>query len=366
MSNTVFILGAGVSAGAGAPLMNDFLDKAEHLMLEGVLGEDDPIFRLAFKAIAQLQSVHAKSTLDLENIESIYVAFEMAQLLNKLPNMEEDVEKLDHAIKRVIVRTLQESVPFQILNDTEIKSWHVMSNFVKFIDLMMQRSENISLLTFNYDCIADIAFAQQGVEIKYCLDDSPQTGVPFLKLHGSLHWEAEDEKITCPIDFNSLNIVGTSRPIEARLIRNNDYHLYYKINTPCIVPPTLSKLQHHNELQSVWRTASSRLSTADNIVILGYSLPPSDLFFRYFFALASLGHHRVKNFFVVDAYPNQGLFNRYSSMLGPEIKRSRFSMHQSTFEAFVARLSNHCGNAMSMTEALEIYKRDWRKYEIQS
>src|SRR6185503_8125266 len=63
---TVFILGAGASKRAGGPLMADFLDKAESLLLrnEGVNRE---AFQDVFDARSELQGIYAKSFLDLDN-----------------------------------------------------------------------------------------------------------------------------------------------------------------------------------------------------------------------------------------------------------------------------------------------------------
>ena len=86
MSKTVFILGAGASRDSGAPLMNDFLDRARKLYVSGEYGER---FREDFErvtgAISDLQKIHSKSELDIYNIEEIFAAFEMAELINKFP-----------------------------------------------------------------------------------------------------------------------------------------------------------------------------------------------------------------------------------------------------------------------------------------
>jgi hypothetical protein len=69
---TVFIVGAGASRESGSPLMFDFLDKAYDLLrlkTEGIV-EKRSEFEDVFNAIAELQSVHAKSYLDLDNIET--------------------------------------------------------------------------------------------------------------------------------------------------------------------------------------------------------------------------------------------------------------------------------------------------------
>ena len=82
MAQTVFIIGAGISKTAGAPLMNDFLDVADQLRKGPNFGDTD--FDLVFRGRDALQSVLAKATMDLLNLESVFAAFEMAKLLRRL------------------------------------------------------------------------------------------------------------------------------------------------------------------------------------------------------------------------------------------------------------------------------------------
>jgi len=85
MAETVFILGAGASKEAGAPLMREFLDVAEDLLWANEVhpyGED---FERVFNAISDLQRVYSKANLDIINIENVFAAFEMGQLIKKLP-----------------------------------------------------------------------------------------------------------------------------------------------------------------------------------------------------------------------------------------------------------------------------------------
>lgn len=86
MTNTVFILGAGASRDAGAPLMAGFLDDAYDLWKLRRVGKAANAFEKVFAAIADLQSVHSKSKLDLNNIETVFSALEMARVLGKFPN----------------------------------------------------------------------------------------------------------------------------------------------------------------------------------------------------------------------------------------------------------------------------------------
>lgn len=87
MRNVVFILGAGASKQCGAPLMNDFLETAFHLWKTNKVQEKQEHFERVFRAISALQIVHSKSQIDLDNIESIFTALEMANVLGKLPRV---------------------------------------------------------------------------------------------------------------------------------------------------------------------------------------------------------------------------------------------------------------------------------------
>src|SRR6267143_3383453 len=108
MSRTVFILGAGASKQAGGPLMAEFLDVAENLRRFRKSEISAEHFALVFRGRASLQSVHSKSTLDLDNIESVFAAFEMAALFNRLGRSSGiDIPSLAPAIRRMIVSTLE-------------------------------------------------------------------------------------------------------------------------------------------------------------------------------------------------------------------------------------------------------------------
>lgn len=115
MSEIVFILGAGASKEAGAPLMADFLDKADELRRGGKLKQFKPDFDRVLDAISTLQSVHSKVELYLDNIESVFAAFKMGQLIKRLPAMSsDDIDLLLVSIRRLIFKILEETVAYPV------------------------------------------------------------------------------------------------------------------------------------------------------------------------------------------------------------------------------------------------------------
>ena len=90
MSNVVFVLGAGASKQAGAPLMGNFLDVATDLLRSNRVDDKRIHFDRVFSAIGGLQAVHSKAQLDLNNIESIFTALELGRIIQRVPGMDTD------------------------------------------------------------------------------------------------------------------------------------------------------------------------------------------------------------------------------------------------------------------------------------
>ena len=204
-THTVFILGAGASAQAGVPVMADFLDVARNLQKSGRVRAADEGFKAVFKGISALQQVHSKSQLDIQNVESVFSAFEMARTLRKLPGVEdpEEIERLGDAMRSVIVNTIEQTLQFKIpegWDDHRIR-WRgpigeVPEPYEWFASLIQRLQENghdVSIITFNYDIAIDFALWWQEVHFDYALrrdtpEPDPGTIVRLLKLHGSLNW----------------------------------------------------------------------------------------------------------------------------------------------------------------------------------
>src|SRR2546430_2055217 len=103
MAKTVFVLGAGASKEGGAPVMIDFLDRAEELLREKRVGKAAEHFELVLRARDSLQAVHSKAVLDVRNLESVFGAFEMGRILHRCGSLDvKDIEKLPTAIRAVI------------------------------------------------------------------------------------------------------------------------------------------------------------------------------------------------------------------------------------------------------------------------
>jgi hypothetical protein len=328
MSDTVFILGAGASKQAGAPVMANFLDEARKLLYTNDVENEKANFELVFKSIGALQSVHSKSQLNLDNIESVMAAFEIAETLRKFPdsaktNGIDRITALNHLIAKTIARTLR----FPYTQDSGLMVPAPYKDFVdliKYLQTEVNPHHSVAVITFNYDIACDFAFTQGRIFPDYGISNRVVTikSIPFLKLHGSLHWSYNDNRTEIdirPIDVSSLPY----RLINSRLafvdFTNEDR---FK-NGPVIVPPTWNKSEHHSNLASVWNRAATELECARNIFIIGYSLPITDSFFHYLWALGTHGPNPLEKIWVFN--PEDSVEQRFRDMLGPgAISRFKF------------------------------------------
>ncbi len=194
MANTVFILGAGASKQAGVPLMAEFLDFAGDLWKLGEVDNAKSSFECVFRAISELQIVHSKSQLNLQNMESVFAAFEMAKTLQTLANYNsDDIAGLSSSMKAVIVNTIQQTMRLPINNDLFPLP---PQPYGQFIDLLVELRKNVkpqqttAVITFNYDLGLDYTLHIKNVPIWYGLDQAQQTlnSIPIFRLHGSLNW----------------------------------------------------------------------------------------------------------------------------------------------------------------------------------
>jgi hypothetical protein len=350
MSNTVFILGAGASRDAGAPLMADFIDAADQLQKRGVLGKSVLAdFDQVFEVRGALQSVFSKAALDISNIESLFAAFEMIDLLG-LDMADANVRNLPSAMRNLIVHTLELGIKYPTTrkNAESIGKIHPPVPYETFLELsqkMMSARVSVSFITFNYDIALDFALHRLG-PLDYCLNsEHTLDAIPIMKLHGSVNW-ARCEKCKSILPYNLGEFFG-KRIFDIRDGGEIDIPISQRLNEkvccekelkcePVIVPPTWNKTSLHKEISQVWRSAAKHLREAENIYVMGYSFPESDPFFRYLYALGTVSRTFLKRFWVFD--PDRKIEARYKSLLGATALE-KFEFIPSTFKEAIPALT---------------------------
>jgi len=352
MSNVVFILGAGASRQCGAPLMSDFLDVASDLLRSNAVQEMRVEFEKVFSAIGALQSVHSKAQLDLNNIESIFTVLELGRIIQRVPGLSSsDVVETIAALKKLIVKTLEVTMKFPT-HGRYIGVPQPYEAFGKMLDYLSTEAfpvQTTAVISFNYDIAADMAIYKAGLGPDYIIDNpaNRRSNVPLLKLHGSLNWATEKGGQTIrPLHLESYfrhyqyNGFGEERsstrvPIGSQLVEYFTRFASTDVETePVIVPPTWNKADYHSALSDVWAAAAKHLSEAEQIFILGYSLPETDSFFRHLYALGCVGSAPLRRIAVFNPDESGATDKRFKALLGPGAV-ARYEYHPLTFQSAI-------------------------------
>lgn len=346
--NIVYILGAGASVGTGVPTMANFVDRMYDLFLE----TDDDEYRNVFNAISQLRKVYANSRLDLNNIESVLAAFDMGRLVGQLGTFRGDsVEILYKALIRMIVGTVERTTR---LESDGTETW-VRGAYRQFVDGAIgwagETGSRCDFITLNYDIALDYSLMRHS-DVDYGFSTIGKSPV-LLKLHGSANWrKAADGVWPLPLDTGFIAGSGYKDILEYETTTGATRHLT-RIHfsrrrdnwETFIVPPSYSKHFAVPQMEAVWSNAASLLSQADVIVFIGYSVPPSDLMFRYLFSIGTLENHRIRGIICLD--PNPAVKSTYLEFLGQfTTPRLEFMTHKFDYDG-VRKLFSFIRSMMS-------------------
>lgn len=364
MSEYVFILGAGASKHAGAPLMVEFLDRARELYAAHPKDEFADDLRTTFEAISKLQAVHSKSEMDIVNLESVFSAFDMADLLGVSPSC----PNLLRSMRRLIAWTLDRCVTFGASSHMVHPTlpYSVFAGIIRSISPLgqEQRVPRCSVITFNYDVCVDLALHAAGIDPDYGLMPDRAGSLGLYKLHGSTNWGRCSQdgcgaitaaKFAVPPNPNQVQrqdpksgymVMGLGTLKDQGLERCAQCG--QNLDGECfIVPPTWDKSTYRSNLSNVWRRAAAELADATDIIVCGYSMPETDSFFRYLYALGSVGPAILRRFWVFD--PSDQVHARFRGLLGPGAG-ARFEARRWTFEYAVGMMKER----VSGTELLSL------------
>jgi hypothetical protein len=316
--HNVYILGAGFSKDAGLPLIGDFLvkmrDSHEWLVAQRRQRQADAVQKvLEFRLGAASAAYYVP--LDLENIEELFS-------LASASAGDMDARTIRMAIAATIdfIRKTKPSPRWRIFavsstspgslfvaptskgGPAKYPEWtkpageldyqnpgrcgplsisaygfHVARLLGMFLDGKPQ-GEN-TFITFNYDTVLEDALIELKVNYDYKFGRgargpiASQSPIPLFKLHGSVNW---GRKI-------KAGIRQPLRILQPLKIYSELGQLLNNGAVPFLVPPTWKKTLG-GPLEGVWDGAIHKLSTATRIIIIGFSMPPTDMHFRYLMA----------------------------------------------------------------------------------
>jgi hypothetical protein len=151
--------------------------------------------------------------------------------------------------------------------------------------------------------------------------------VPVLKLHGSINWARcpKCNKIV-PTEIDPWRQATLIELVDTPVLRLNlGSRIAGKQHgcgtaldpEPVIVPPTWSKSASTGGLESVWQRAATEIGSAENIIVIGYSFPKTDMFFKYLFALGSHSDTHLESLTVINGPNSAAVKAQFADLLGP-------------------------------------------------
>lgn len=328
----VYILGAGSSAVAGAPVIRDFKRRAEELILRDSKGVGP--------AMADAMDLWNRTARGAD-VEEFYI---LADLLGRL-NPNGQSQRAAEGVRYLIAKTLELSMGGGISE--------VHRKFVHKVWDIAQGRPDFAIITLNWDIAVDNAsYTHTQFSLDYGYSKArPFDGTPndqrarrfrILKLHGSLNWWVcqNDGCQTLWYRVGEKDVPRYWEETEARMCQKCGSKLQ-----PLMVPPTGQKFEHSqiaiSPMRAIWGEAREAMRNCQDLAIVGYSFPPTDVQFRMFVLEALSRNENLRKVIVVSSPKigtrRQRFEDSYDSAFAQSPHRQRLRFIYDGFEEWVER-----------------------------
>lgn len=327
MTNRVFLLGAGFSKLAGLPLANELVNFLQN-HLNTSCNTSDIDFRKEFSDFI----IGINPSLS-SNVELFLTYIDLALLNNSVGIFThyaspEDLRLFRMRLSGTLFRAFKYAHYAHKENITEQKE--INKIFLKFCENL---NEGDTVITFNYDLIVE-----KGLWLKdkwtfldgyglyknindfqatwggtYPSDKPTESIVKVYKLHGSLGWiyDGLDEQIIfigMPDYFPGYAGLFCERNLHPSGARWDEGTTF--------IEPSYLKRFNSTPVLGIWERAFQALQQANELIIIGYSLPEADVAAQVFLASA-VRTSKIQSITVID--PCGSVFDKFSALFGKEI-----------------------------------------------
>jgi hypothetical protein len=317
MARTVVVLGAGATRGAdfrhqrhaGAPrsaLDSDFFDRLMHVF------DGNPVHRELARDVAACAR-ELSVTGSYPTLEQVFTFVEAADRMPGKAMLIKGVGTYPPAqrlveLKQAIALQLGSSLwnpepPEGKLPHYQCKHHHWLVDQLEVGDV---------IVSFNYDCLIDWSLRCRGGRAKWdprigygwrapnlsnanywtsggTAGETSQSSIGLLKLHGSLNWRVKEESVHLSVEP------------------------YSTLEDPAIIPPVWDKRTKDRPFETVWDLAYEAIREASSIVVIGYSMPVTDVTTQVLFRAARQGVPLVNSVCVVN--PDESAAFRTTAVL---------------------------------------------------
>ena len=189
IGKTVHVLGAGASAHAGVPLLNDFLARSRSLVSGNRDIKSQDSFTNVLEWVDSLRSPAYYLGLDLDNLEHI---FSLVAMMREVGDTRAD--QLYSQVSHVIFETIDNSCTVHFDSNGQYDPDPSYASFAKLIVETNERRRPLtpklkdSVVTLNYDVLLDYVFWLVYGGCDYGFGCADEQRVKVLKPHGSMNW----------------------------------------------------------------------------------------------------------------------------------------------------------------------------------
>lgn len=352
--DTVIIFGAGASREYGGRLLRGFLENPLELRPRDPKRDDFPhLVEIATRARSSIRRMMPNTAVDVENVEELLSIIEMAErldvaILSDVPPSDLTIQ-FRNAISRIVELSVQvfQDDSGTIMFGPDRKSWGIYGGLFNECKDLAARA---SVITFNYDCALEVDLNNLGIDIEWApklgmqVTSKNQSTIPVYKLHGSCNWLHCSCGLPLVYNLQELKWTGDNRPVGSgphrpilttRMDRQSSEQLRENIvnrssHAGCLLPESRERYIVHPSLYKrtlsefdahQWAMAGEALRRAQYIVLVGYSWPESDSFFRHFLAVGTAEGEYIERFLVVrptgPEETTEKIASHYQRMLGP-------------------------------------------------
>jgi hypothetical protein len=284
MSKTVFILGAGASIShskGNFPSYNSFFSKIKNLNLINVKNIDDKNLINYIHKIMKIDILSEKNQVDIEKL----MTFMDIEIENTNNRESFKIQILKERLLEIIILLFD-----KLSKNLKLKNGDY-NDFIKKIE------DDDTVVTFNWDVLLDNIFIgkNQHNELNnlikkdtspVILDDPINPNLLseksyYLKLHGSVDWKY------CPNrDCDAHNKIFISK--------NNLCGICFNPLNTLIIPPIINKqFKAYPFIEKLWKLAFKQFDIAQEIVIWGYRLPPTDFYSKWLLSKTSISIKQI-------------------------------------------------------------------------
>lgn len=350
---TVYILGAGASygdvlranegpAGAGArlvapPLVNGFFKETLFQRLGYTAQAASEDFKEAFEYVGFLkrpQGAPGTPAWDNFDLEEIFTSVELER---EFRGSESDERARLTLIRNKLVRYIGRIIALctqgaygehtrRLAGDLDVDDSVITFNWDLLLDREVHPRESqrwqyknffaLALQDFRFGPVVAGSYGKQGM---------------LLKLHGSFNWYQCTNRL-CR-EAATLTFFETTSLALERLMGIGEVicQACGSEMNPLLIPPLLRKPIHNAPtIRSIWGIAKRRLKVADNVVVIGFSLPPTDFYANWLLRSVQASPHLQPRVFVVNPmndpdHPEHGQFSRRMGSVFPAGYNSDFT-----------------------------------------